>query len=97
MLVFFGKIADVFFFDKHLLSGVTFRVSLLRIRPEFTLIFDDEAKDYKVGITQVILYVRKLTVADNVYTAIESTLTKMPALYRYTETLSKSSPVSTIV
>ena len=35
-----------------------------------------------------------MTVADHVYTAIESTLTKMPALYRYTETIPKTFLVS---
>ena len=92
---YIGKVAaDVFSCDKHLLSGVTLRISFLRTRPEFCLIYDVDTKDYKVTITQANLYVRKMTVADHVYTAIETTLTKMPALYRYTETISKTFLVS---
>ena len=95
MVIFSGKIADVFSCDKHLVNGVALRVSLQKRRPEFTLTYDDEAKGYKVSTTQVNLFVRKKTAADNVHTAIETTLTKMPALYRYTETISKSYLLST--
>ena len=38
-----------------------------------------------------------MTFADSVYTAIETTLTKMPALYRYTETILKTFLISTNV
>ena len=48
---FNGKFAaDVFSCDKHLLSGVTLRISFLRSRPLFCLIYDDDAKDYKIEI-----------------------------------------------
>ena len=36
-----------------------------------------------------------MTVSENVYSAIESTLTKTPAIYRYTEIIPKTFPVST--
>ena len=51
-------------------------------------------KTTKLPSPKANLYVRKMTVADHVYTAIESTLTKMPALYRYTETIPKTFLVS---
>ena len=51
----------------------------------------------KVTNTQANLYVRKMTAADNVYTAIETTFTKMPALYRYTEIIPKTFLVSSAV
>ena len=36
-------------------------------------------------MSQANLYVRKMTGSENVYSAIESTLTKTPAIYRYTK------------
>ena len=94
-VAFIGKVAaDVFSCDKHLLSGVTLRISFLRNRPNFCLIYDDDAKDYKVEISQANLYVRKMTVSENVYSAIESTLAKTPAIYRYTEIIPKTFNVS---
>ena len=64
---FIGRIASVFSCDKHLISGVTLRISFLRNRPEYTLIYDDETKDFKIENIQANLYVRKMTVSDNVY------------------------------
>ena len=62
---FIGRIASDFFScDKHLISGVTLRISFLRNRPEYALIYDDETKDYKIEILQANLYVRKMTVSD---------------------------------
>lgn len=95
---FIGKVAaDLFSCDKHLISGVTLRISFLRNRPEFALIYDDVAKDYKIEIIQANLYVRKMTVTDHVYSAIETTLSKTPALYRYTEILPKTFLISSRV
>ena len=92
---FIGKVAaDVFSCDKHLLSGVTLRISFLRSRPNFSLIYDDDAKDYKIEISQANLHVRKMTVSENVYSAIESTLAKASAMYRYTEIIPKTFNVS---
>ena len=47
-------------------------------------------KKYKINLTRAKLFVRKMTVSDQVFTAIEKTLTKIPALYRYTEVLPKT-------
>ena len=60
VVTFIGTVAaDNFSCEKHLISGVTLRVSFLRNRPEFCLIYDDESKDYKIEISQANLYVRK--------------------------------------
>ena len=96
VISFIGRIASDFFsFDKHLISGVTLRIAFLRNRPEYALLYDDETEDYKIEFLQANLYVRKMTVSDNVYSAIETTLTKTPALYRYTEIIPKTFLLST--
>ena len=42
----FGKVAaDIFSCDKHPLSGVTLRISFVRSKPEFALIYDADAKN----------------------------------------------------
>ena len=66
------------------------RISFVRSKPEFVLIHDDVAKNYKITIGQANLYVRKMTVSEQVFIAIEKTLTKTSALYRYTEVLPKT-------
>ena len=76
---------DIFACNKHLSSGLTPRVSVLTTRPRFCLMYDGEAKNYKAKISEANLHVRKMTVTENVYTAIETTLTKLPAIYRCTE------------
>ena len=68
--------SDFFPCDRYLISGVTLIISFLRNRPEYALIYDDETKDSKIQILQANLYVRKMTVGDNVYSAIETTLTR---------------------
>ena len=73
-----GKVAaDIFTCEKHLISGVTLRISILRKRPKFCLIFDDVPKDYKIKNNKATLHVKKMTVSKNVCTAIEKTFTKM--------------------
>lgn len=85
-----GKVAaDFFNCDKHLLNGVTLRISFLRARPDFCLISEEDAKHYKIVVTEANLYCRKMTVADHVVSAIEKVLSKTPATYRYTEVLPK--------
>ena len=69
---------------------MTLRIFFVRSKPEIVLIHDDVAKNYKITITQANLYVRKMTVSEQVFIAIEKTLTKTPALYRYTEVLPKT-------
>ena len=46
---FTGKVAaDVFCCDKHLISGVNFRLSFLRNRPDFRFIYGDEVQVFKI-------------------------------------------------
>ena len=76
--------------EKHLVSGVELRISFLRTRPEFCLIYEDADKDYKVNRTQANLYVGKMTLTENAYSAIETTLAKATARYRYTEIIPRT-------
>ena len=54
------------------------------------MIYDADAKNYEITLSQANLYVRKMTVSDHAFTAIEKTLTKTPAIYHYTEVLPKT-------
>ena len=88
---FIVKIAANFFpGDKHLIIGVSSPISIVRNRPDYCLIYDEEAKEYKVEITQATLFVNKVTVSDNIYSAIETTISKTPLVYRYTEIITKT-------
>ena len=87
---FIGKSSsDILTCDKHLLSGVTLRISFRRSSIDFAVIFEAN-KHYKVKIIETNLYVRKITIADHVLSAIEKTLLKTPAVYRYTEVLPRT-------
>ena len=87
---FIGKPAsDILTSDKHLLSGVNLKISFKRSTNDFAVISESN-KHYKVKIIEANLYVRKMTVADHVLTAIEKTLLKTPAVYRYTEVLPRT-------
>ena len=77
LVSFIGKAAaDVSSCDKHRLSGVTLRLSFLKSRPNYCLIYDGDTKEYKIELSRANLYVRKMTVSENVYSAIETTLLK---------------------
>ena len=90
-LKLFGKIAcDFLSCDKHLLSGVTIKLSLRRSPNDFVVISEDAAKHYKVQIIEANLYVRKMTVTDYVLSSIEKTLLKNPAIYNYIEVVPKT-------
>ena len=68
---FIGKPAsDIFTCDKHLLSGVTLRISFRRSSNDFAVISEAD-KHYKGKIIEANLYVRKMTIADHVLSAIE--------------------------
>ena len=81
--------SDILTCDKHLLSGVTLRISLRRSTNDFAIISESN-KHYKIKITEENLYVRKMTVADHVLSAVEKTLFKTPAVYRYTEVIPRT-------
>ena len=69
---FYGKVAvDFFTCDRHLLSGLTFRIAFRRSIDDFVIMSDDAAKHYKVKIVEASLYVRKMTLNDDVVSAIE--------------------------
>ena len=88
---FYGKVpVDFFTSDRHLLSGVTLRIAFRRSIDDFVIMSDDAAKHYKVRIVEANLYVRKMTLNDDVVSAIEKTLLKSPASYLYLETLTKT-------
>ena len=89
---FYCKVAvDFFTFDRHLLSsGVTLCIAFRRSMDDFAIISDDAAKHCKVKIVEANLYVRKMTLNDEVVSAIEKTLLTSSASYPYLETLSKT-------
>ena len=100
-LTLYGKVAvDFFSCEKHLISGVTMRISFRRSQDDrisfrrsqddFVIMSEDGAKHYKMKIDEANLFVRKMTVSDNVVGAIEKTLLKTPAMYPYNEVISKA-------
>ena len=66
----------------YLASGVTLRIFFRRSQDDFTIVSEDGAQHYKIKIDEANLFVRKMTVSDNVVGAIEKTLLKTPAMYR---------------
>ena len=69
------------------MSGVTLRIAFRRSIDDFVIVSDDAAKHYKVKIVEAYLYVRKMTLIDDVVSVIEKTLLTSPASYSYLETL----------
>ena len=72
---------DFFICDKHLLSGVTLRLSYRRSNEDFLFISEDVAKHYKLQILEANLFV---------FSAIDSTLLKTPANHPYQEQIFKT-------
>ena len=90
---FYRKVAvDFFTCHRHLLSGVTLRISFRRSK---MIISDDAAKSYKLKFIEATLYGRKMTLNDDVVSAIEKTLLTSPAPYLYLETITKTFLAST--
>ena len=92
---FYGKVAVDSTCDRHLLSGVTLRISFRRSIDDFVVISDDAGKSYEVKIIEANLYVRKMILKDDVASAIEKTLLTSPASYPYWETITKTFLAST--
>ena len=93
---FYGKVAVNFFTcDRNLLSGVTLCIAFRRSIDDFVIMSDDAAKHYKLKIVEANLYVRKMTLNDDVVSAIEKTLLKKSTSYPYPETLTKTFLAST--
>ena len=90
-LTLYGNVAvDFFSCEKHLTSGVTLRISFRRSQDDFAMMSEDGAKHYKMKIDEVSLFVRQMTVLDNLVGVIEKTLLKTPAIYRYNEVIWKA-------
>ena len=86
-----GKLAvDFFSCEKHLVSGVTLRISKRRSQDDFAVLSEAAAKYYKDKTDEANIFIRKMTVSDNVVGAIEKTLLKTPAIYRYNEVITKT-------
>ena len=87
----YGKLAvDFFSCEKQLLSGVSLRITFRRSPNEFVVMSESDTKNYKLVLNSANLYVRKMTVSDNIVSAIEKTLLKTPAMYRYNEVITKN-------
>ena len=85
----FGKIAcDFLSCDKHLISGVTIRLTLGR--SYFVTMSEQPNKHYQIQITEANLYVRKLRVTDFVLTTIEKTQLKTLAIDNFIEMLPRT-------
>ena len=90
-ITLYGRLAvDFFSCEKRLVSGVTLRISFRRSQDDFATISEAAGKNYKVKIDEANLFVRKMTVSDNVVGAIEKTLLRTPAIYRYNEVITKT-------
>ena len=80
---FIGKPAsDILTCDKHLLSGVTLRISFRRSTNNFGVISESN-KHYKVKIIEANLHVRKMKIVDHVLTAIEKTTENTCCVWLY--------------
>ena len=89
-ITLYRKLAVNFFScEKNLVSGVTLGISMRRSQDDFFVISEDPAKHRKVKIENASLFIRKMTVSDYVVGAIEKTLLKTPAIYRYNEVITK--------
>ena len=90
-LTLYGKVAvDFFSCEKHLICSVTIRIYFRRSQDDVVIMSEDGAKHYKVKIDEAYLFVRKMTVSDNVVGAIEKTLLKTPAVNLYNKVISKT-------
>ena len=76
--------------DKHLISGVTIRLSRRRFPNDLVIMSEQPNKHYQVQITEANLFVRKMTVTDYVPSSIEKTLLKTLAIYNYIEVLPRT-------
>ena len=58
--------SDVFFQERLLLNGVNLRIKLNRAKNSFCLLSSATTPNFKVTITEAILYVRKVKVASSI-------------------------------
>ena len=89
-ITLYGKLAvDFVSCEKHLISGVTLRLSSRRSQDDFVTISETAAKNYKNKIDEANLFVREITLSDKVVGALEKTL-NTPEMYRYNEVITKT-------
>ena len=77
-----GPIHSVIFFqDRLILNGVNLRLKLNRAKNSFSLVSSVHGANFKVVITEAILYVRKVKVASSVTLGHAVALKQTPAKY----------------
>ena len=74
---------------------MTLRVFFRRSIDDIVTISDDAVKSYKVKTIEADLYMRKMTLNDDMVSAIEKTLLSSPASYPCLETITKTFLAST--
>lgn len=90
-LTLFGKLSSDFLScEKLMLPNVSMRIKLIRAHNDFVVVSDAGNKHYRVQILEANLYVRKMTVSENVLESIERVLLSTPAMYSYTEVIPKT-------
>ena len=72
---------DIFFQDRLILNGVNLRIKLNRAKNSFCLLSSAAGADFKVVITQAILYVRKVKVGSSIILGHAAALRQTPAKY----------------
>ena len=73
--------SDIFFQDRLILNGVNLRIKLNRAKNSFCLLSSAAAPDFKVVITEAILYVRKVKVASSIILGHVAALKQTSAKY----------------
>ena len=89
-VAFYGKLCvDIFTCDKFLLPNVNVRLRLVRSRPIFYLI-SQQNKNFIGKILEATLFVRQVAVEDRIYKDLHNTLQLRAARYNFSEILAKS-------
>ena len=73
--------SNIFFQDRLTLNGANLRIKLNRSKNAFCLLSSATAPDFKVVITEAILYIRKVKVASSIILGHAADLRQMPAKY----------------
>ena len=73
--------SDIFFQDRLILNGVNLRIKLNRAKNSFCLLSSAAAPDFKVVITEAILYVRKVKVGSSIILGHAAALKQTSAKY----------------
>ena len=76
--------------DRHPLSGMTLQIALRQSLYDCVTISDNAAKSHKVKTIAAIFPSRKMTLNDDVVSAVEKLLLSIPASHPYLETITKT-------